>query len=137
MSLPCARSAFKPAKRTIVDKGLSPFKGASIDDLLDAVSSSSDKVRVCAEGILNNIIINTHKTTNDGLEMTKNIGSMTHQTGGKVGELHKKVDEMLERQKSLQRTLNAISGKNGLLEFLDEYISLCPKILNEEEPKLT
>jgi hypothetical protein len=87
--------------------------------------------------MMDDIIVNTHKTMNDDLEMTKNIRSMTQQTSGEVEELQEKVDEILKRQKSLQLTLNAISGKNGLLDFLVECLSMCPKILNEEEPELT
>jgi hypothetical protein len=117
-------------KGTLVGKGLSPFRGASIDDLLYVVSANSERVRVCAEGMMDDIIIKTHKVMNDDLEMTKNIGTMTQQTGGNVEKLHEKVDEILKSQKSLQSlqiTLNAISGKNALLDFLVEYLSTCRK----------
>jgi hypothetical protein len=125
------------AKRILVDKSLSPFKGASIDDLLEKVSSSSDKVRICAEGMMDDIIVDTHKTMNDDLEKTKNILTMTQHTGGEVEELQGKVDEILVRQNKLQLTLDAISGKNSLLDFLIEHLSMCPKLLNQGEPKLT
>jgi hypothetical protein len=116
---------------------LSPFKGASIDDLLEKVSSSSDKVRICAEGMMTDIIVDTHKTMNDDLEMTKDIRTITQHTGGEVEDLQGKVDEILVRQNKLQLTLDAISGKNSLLDFLIEHLSMCPKLLNQGERKLT
>jgi division protein CdvB (Snf7/Vps24/ESCRT-III family) len=106
------------------------LKGASVDDLLEAVSTSSEKLRVCAEGMMDDIIVNTHKTMNDDFEMTKHIRTMAENTGGEVDELQGKVDEILRRQKSIQQTLDAISGKNGLLDFLKEYLSMCPKLPN-------
>ncbi|KAH8884333.1 hypothetical protein GQ53DRAFT_399321 [Thozetella sp. PMI_491] len=107
---------------TLWAKATSPFRGTSIDELLEAVSKSVERVRVCAEGMMEGIIIHTHHTIRDDHEMTRDIRIITEQTGGEVEELRGKVDEILVRQKSLQLTLDAISGKNGLLDFLMEYL---------------
>jgi hypothetical protein len=102
---------------------MSPFKGVSIDDLLAAVRSSSDKVRVCAEGMMDNIIVVTHQTAHSNYHATKDIHNITRQTEGEVENLHGKIEELLQRQRDFQLTLDSISGKNNLLTFLMEYLS--------------
>ncbi|KAK0622613.1 hypothetical protein B0T14DRAFT_150650 [Immersiella caudata] len=78
---------------TIVGKALGPFKGHDIDHILDAISSSSDKVRACAEGIRDSTIT----------------------------DIDRKVSEVLQLQQSMQYAIDAIAGQNGLLQFLTEY----------------
>src|SRR5215469_6368454 len=95
---------------------MSSFKNFDIDDLLAAVRSSSDKVRACAEGMMDNIIVVTHQTT-------QNIHNIMQQTEDEVGELRGKIEEILHYQKGFQLTLDSISGKNNLLSFLMEWLS--------------
>ncbi len=102
---------------------MSPFKGTDIDDLLTAVRRSSDRVRACAEGMMDNIIVVTHQTVHDNYETTQNIHNITQQTEDEVGELRGKIEEILHHQKGFQLTLDSISGKNSLLSFLTEYLS--------------
>jgi len=105
-----------PIILSLVGKAMSSFKNFDIDDLLAAVRSSSDKVRACAEGMMDNIIVVTHQTT-------QNIHNIMQQTEDEVGELRGKIEEILHHQKSFQLTLDSISGKNNLLSFLMEWLS--------------
>jgi hypothetical protein len=73
--------------------------------------------------MMDDIIVDTHRTLIDSHQMTRNIRMIAEGTGGEVGELREQVAEVLRRQKSLQVTLNSISGKNGLLQFLMEHLS--------------
>jgi len=106
-----------------VNKAMSPFKGSDIDDLLGAVRISSERVRVYAEEIMDNIIVSAHQTIQNNYKMSKDIHVTTQQTEEEVGELRGKIDEILKHQKSFQTTLDAVSGKNSLLSFLMEYLS--------------
>jgi hypothetical protein len=106
-----------------VDKAMSSFKGFDIDDLLGAVRSSSERVRVCAGEIMDNIIVSAHQTIHNNHKMSKDIHMIAHQTEEEVGELRGKIDEILKHQKSFQTALDAVSGKNSLLSFLMEYLS--------------
>jgi hypothetical protein len=106
-----------------VNKATSPFKAVEIGDLLEAVRSSAERVRVCSEEIMDNIIVDAHQTIHNNDKMTKDILMVTQQTEGEVGELRGKIDEILRHQKSFQTTLDAIYGKNSLLSFLTEYLS--------------
>lgn len=108
---------------------MSPLRGYDVDDLLKAVRSSSDKVRACAEQIMDNIIV-----TND--KATKDIHTITHQTDQKVVELRRKVDEVLDQQKSFQSTLDAISGKNHLFSFIMEMLSKLKLTSHVEVPAM-
>jgi hypothetical protein len=102
---------------------MSPFKELNIDDLLSAVRSSSEKVRVCAEEVMDDIIISTHQTAHNNHKMSSGIQVITKQTGEEVGQLRGKIEEILEQQKSFQAALDAVSSKNSLLSFLMEYLS--------------
>jgi hypothetical protein len=115
---------------TPAKKVMAPFIGDEIDDLLALVRSSSDRVRACAEGILDNIMVDTHQTT-------ENIRNITQQTEGEVFELRGKIDEILQHQKDFQLTLDSISSKNSLLSFLREYLSKSELRRASEEPILT
>jgi methyl-accepting chemotaxis protein len=134
-----------------VAKATSPLKGFDIDDLLAEVRSTSERVRVCAEGIMDSMIISAHQTIddnhkiskdtytitqetkeevvsahqtiNDNRKMSEDIHMITQQTEEGVGELRGKIDEILKLQKSFQTTLDAVSGKNGLLSFIMEHLS--------------
>lgn len=106
-----------------VDKALSPFKEFNIDDLLAAVRSSSERVRVCAEGVMDDIIVSTHQTVHNNHKVSDGIHMITKQTGEEVGQLRGKIDEILKQQKSFQTALDAVSSKNSLLSFLMEYLS--------------
>jgi hypothetical protein len=106
-----------------VDKAMSPFKEFNIDDLFAAVRSSSERVRVCAEGVMDDIIVSTHQTVHNNHEVSDGIHAITKQTGEEVGQLRGKIDEILKQQKSFQTALDAVSSKNSLLSFLMEYLS--------------
>jgi hypothetical protein len=80
-------------------------------------------VRICAEEIMDNIIVDMHQTIHNNDKMTKDIHTITQQTDEKFGEIHGKIDEILRHQKSFQTSIDAISGKNSLLSFLMEYLS--------------
>jgi archaellum component FlaC len=99
-----------------VNKLKSPFRGFDLDDLFAKIRSSAERVRVCAEDIMDNIHVETN-------EISKNIHSITQQTEGGVGELREKIEEILRQQKTLQASLEAVSSKNSLLSFLTEYLS--------------
>lgn len=85
--------------------------------------SSSEKLRILAEQIMDSIIVSTHETVHSNDKMTKDIHAVTQQSGAEVGELRGKIDEILQHQQSFQAALDAISGKNSLLSFLMEYLS--------------
>ncbi|KAK0639603.1 hypothetical protein B0T16DRAFT_450265 [Cercophora newfieldiana] len=101
----------------------SAFKGVDIDHLLEAIHNSSEKVRICAEGIRDATIVDTHDTTMDGYVITKLIRTDTIKIDNKVDILHQKFAEV---QESLQYYINAISGQNYLLQFLSESCRLPP-----------
>ena len=102
---------------------MSPFRDFNIDDLFAAVRSSSERVRVCAEGVMDDITINTHQTVHSNHRVSDGIHAIAKQTGEEVGQLRGKIDEILQQQKSFQAALDAVSGKNSLLSFLMEYLS--------------
>jgi hypothetical protein len=102
---------------------MSAFKGVEIDNLLSKVQSSSDIVRACAEGMMDNIIVGTHQTVHDNFKTTNDIRDIMKHTGGEVGELRGKIEEILKHQMDFQQVLDSISGKNNLLNFLMEYLS--------------
>jgi hypothetical protein len=95
----------------------------NIEDLLAAVRSSSERVRVCAEEVMDNIIVTTHQTVNNSHKVSNDIHMITRQTEEEVGQLRGKIDEILKHQKSFQLALDAVSSKNSLLSFLMEYLS--------------
>jgi hypothetical protein len=104
-------------------KAMSPFRGVETDDLLADIRSSSKRVRVYAQEIMDKIIVSSS-------EMSKHIQEITKQTEQEVGELRVKVDELLNHQKSFQIALDAASGKNNLFSFLMEYLSkLIPAVV--------
>jgi len=70
--------------------------------------------------MIDDIIVNTHKTINDDLATTKDIHTIAQRTGREVSQLQGKVNEILIQQEKLQLTLEAVSGTNGLLDFLIE-----------------
>jgi hypothetical protein len=99
------------------------FKDLNIDDLLAAVRSSSERVRVCADEVMDDIIISTHQTVNNNRKVSNDIHTITRQAREEVGQLRGKIDEILKQQKSFQTALDAVSCKNSLLSFLIEYLS--------------
>ena len=109
--------------RSQVGKATSPFKEFNIDDLFAAVRSSSERVRVCAEGVMDDIIVDMHQTVHKNHKVSNGIHVITKQTGEDVGQLRGKIDEILKQQKFFQTALDAVSGKNSLLSFLMEYLS--------------
>jgi hypothetical protein len=102
---------------------MGPFKSVEIENLLAQVQSSSDIVRACAEGMMDNIIVGTHQTVHDNFKTTNDIRDIMQHTGGEVGELRGKIEEILQHQIDFQQVLDSISGKNNLLNFLMEYLS--------------
>jgi hypothetical protein len=120
---PTIRLRTRTDDQSQVNKAMSSFKGFDIDGLLGEVRSSSEMVRVCAEGIMDNIIVSAHQTIHNNHMMSKDIHTITQQTEEEVGELRGKIDEILKHQKSFQTALDAVSGKNSLLSFLMEYLS--------------
>jgi hypothetical protein len=56
-------------------------------------------------------------------ETVKSIHAATQNTVAGVDDLRNQVDELLRRQQSLQDTLDAISGKNGLFQFVVEMLN--------------
>lgn len=75
--------------------------------------------------MVHDIIIKSHQLVQENHGITQDIRTSTQKTDGDVEELREKVEEILLRQKSLQSTLDAISGQNGLFVFLSEYLSEC------------
>ncbi len=112
-----------PADSLQVRRALSPFRGLDIDNLLETVHSSSERVRICAESVQDDILVDTHKTVADSHEIARVIRKTTGDTGREVEEIREQVAEILRRQRSLKTTLDAISGKNGLFQFLLEHLS--------------
>jgi hypothetical protein len=106
-----------------VDIATSHFKSSDIDELLGAVRSSSDRVRIYAEEIMDNILVSAHQTIHINHKMSKDIHKVTQKTEEEVWELRGKIDEILNRQKSFQTALDAVSSKNSLVSFLMEYLS--------------
>ena len=102
---------------------MSPLRGFNTDDLLGQVRSCSERVRVFAEGMIDDIIVSAHQTVHDNHKMSKNIHQITQHTEEGVGELRGKINEILKHQKSFQAALDAVSGKNSLHSFLMEYLS--------------
>jgi len=64
-------------------------------------------------------------TTKTGSEVTL-IRQQTIKTGSEVDILRQQVAEVLRLQESMQYAIDAISGQNGLLQFLTEYSSKRP-----------
>lgn len=106
-----------------VNKALSSFEEFNIDDLLATVRSSSERVRIYAEGLMDDIIVSTHQTVKNNHKVSNGIHEIAKQTGEEVGELREKIEELLKQQKLFQGALDAVSGKNSLLTFLMEYLS--------------
>lgn len=106
-----------------VRRAMSPLKSYDTDELLAGVRSTGERVRVCAEEIMDNIIVSSHQTIQDSHEMSKDIHMTTHKTEGEVEELRGKINEILKHQKSFQTALDAVSGQNSLLSFLMEILS--------------
>jgi hypothetical protein len=132
-----------------VSKVRSPFKSYEIDSLLRMVRTSSENVQVCADEIMDNMIVGAHETIHSTEQKTTDIHMITQRTETGVGHLdekldellkhrnpfqtrgtevelchlHEKVDELLKHQQSFQATFDAISSKNGLLSFFTEYLS--------------
>ncbi|KAK4450983.1 hypothetical protein QBC34DRAFT_61106 [Podospora aff. communis PSN243] len=102
--------------QTIMRKFRGPFEGHDIDHILDTISSNSDKVRDCAEGIRDVTITD--------------IDRKTTRTGSEVDILRQQVTEVLQLQQSMQYAIDAIAGQNSLLQFLTEYCSKHPHIPN-------
>jgi hypothetical protein len=102
---------------------MSPLRGFDIDELFGAVRSASERVRICAEEIMDNIIVSSHETIHSNHKTSTQIHTIARQTGEEVGELQKKIDEILKQQKSFQTALDAVSVKNGLLSFLMGWLS--------------
>lgn len=101
----------------------SPFKSVDVDDLLSEVRNSSNRVRACSEGMMDKFLVETHMTVHDSYEITQNIQTTTHKTGGDVEELRGTIEQLVQQQKDFQLTLESMSGKNNLLSFLQEYLS--------------
>lgn len=106
-----------------VAKAMSPLRGFDIDELFGAVRSASERVRICAEEIMDNIVVSSHETIHDNHRTSTQIHKIAQQTGEEVGDLQKKIDEILKHQKSFQTALDAVSGKNSLLSFLIGFLS--------------
>jgi hypothetical protein len=100
-----------------------PSKNSNIEDLLAEVRRSSERVRFCAEEVMDKIIVTTHQTVNNSHKVSSDIHMITRQTEKEVGQLRGKIDEILNHQKSFQLALDAVSSKNSLLSFLMEYLS--------------
>jgi hypothetical protein len=88
---------------TIVNAWKSPFGGWQIDKLLNAVSTCAESVRLCAEGIIEELIVGSYSA------------SMTIQS---------QLGEVLRQQKIMQMSINAAHGKTHLLHFLMEQLSM-------------
>lgn len=98
---------------------MSPLSSYDTDELLSKVRTTGERVRVCAEEIMDNIIVSSHHTIQTNYEMSKDI----HRNEGEAEEIRGKLDELLQHQKSFQTALDAVSGQNSLLSFLTEILS--------------
>ncbi|KAF2672080.1 hypothetical protein BT63DRAFT_422585 [Microthyrium microscopicum] len=98
------------------------FKGWDVDDLLLMVHNSAQKVRTCAEVMMDEIRVVTHQTVHNNYVATRNLQSTAEQTEEGVGQLHRKIEQLLNKQNDIQITLESISGKNNLLNFLIEFM---------------
>ncbi|KAK5658068.1 hypothetical protein OQA88_2624 [Cercophora sp. LCS_1] len=80
-----------------------------IDTLLDHVTRSAQQVRSAAEVMTDITLTTTHQTVLSNHRMTKDI--------------HIQLAEVKQLQVSLQDTFDALSGKNGLLNFIMESLN--------------
>lgn len=101
----------------------SAFQAPNIDELLGDISNSSRKVKICAECLTDNLLVDDHKTLIDSYVKVTEIHEVGQDTNQDVKELHKKMDEMMGAQKSLQGLLDEMSGKNSLFQLLLEQSS--------------
>jgi hypothetical protein len=81
----------------------SPFGGWKIDKLLDEVSTCAESVRLCAEGIIEEMIVGNYSA------------SMTIQS---------QLVEVIRQQQLMQMSIDAAHGKTHLLHFLMEQLSM-------------
>jgi len=95
---------------------MSPFKSCEIEDILGTVRASAAAVQACASDIMDNILVNAHQTIHENHKLAR-------QTEEEVGELSRKIEEILKHQKSFQLALDAANGKTSLLSLLTELIS--------------
>jgi hypothetical protein len=117
---------------------MSPFKSNEIDSLLDNIRRTSERVRIYADEITDGIIVDTHKIAHDNKRTTQDIHGFTKETREGVVDLRWQINEIREQQKSFQATLDAIAGKNDLLNFLVEYVSTLNAVIPPwEQPILT
>lgn len=63
---------------------------------------------------------------------TTQIQEMAQDTSKDVHELRKQISELGRSQKSLLETMDAISGKNGLFQFLMEHSSMSIKLSRQK-----
>ncbi|KAK4210103.1 hypothetical protein QBC37DRAFT_429270 [Rhypophila decipiens] len=108
---------------TFVSRATSSLKGDKIDDFLERIARSSRHTRDCADILIDFTIKDIHKTVNDHHQVSQNIYADTRNTVTSVDDLRGQVGELLRRQQSLQDTLDAISGKNGLFQFVVELLN--------------
>ena len=75
----------------------SPFSGFNIDRLLGIVKAQAETVRVCAEGMMEEIILDNH-------ERSKSI--------------QMQLDEVIRQQRTMMMSMNVANGKTHLFQFL-------------------
>jgi hypothetical protein len=102
---------------------MSPFREFNIDDLLAAVRSSSENVRVCSEEVMDGYMVDMHHTVHSHRKLSDGTHVIVKKTDEEVGQLLGKIEELMEQQKSFNIRLEAVSSKNSLLNFLTEYLS--------------
>ncbi|KAE8446335.1 hypothetical protein EG329_012084 [Mollisiaceae sp. DMI_Dod_QoI] len=87
---------------TFLNAWKSPFAGWQIDKLLDTVTTCAESVRLCAESIIEELIVSSYSA------------SMNIQT---------QLSEVLRQQRVMQMSIDAAHGKTHLLHFLMEQLT--------------
>jgi len=81
----------------------SPFGGWKIDNLLDEVSTCAESVRVCADGILEEMIVGNYSVSKT---------------------IQLQLVEVIRQQQLMQMSIDAAQSKTNLLHFLMEQLSM-------------
>ncbi|KAI1334895.1 hypothetical protein F5Y15DRAFT_428570 [Xylariaceae sp. FL0016] len=105
---------------TFIKKAMSSFRGQNLDMLLGKTDTSSDRVKRCAECLMDDLVVNTYETVTDSHKTTVDLHKATQDAGQGINELRKQVKEILcltTDNLSRDGTLNDIPACPSILPF--------------------